>query len=82
MFQIIKLVFYVLREMIFDNKDEYDYKSSKFNARKMTFLVLMILSLVLNGWMLYRFIIVSQEFKQIRETPCDCSSPSLKKDGG
>lgn len=66
MFQFAKLIFYLLRELIFDNKEEYDYKSAKFNARKFIILIIIMLSIFMNIWMLYRFVLVSGDIRQYR----------------
>ena len=50
-----KIFYYVLRELIFDNKDEYDFNSVKFNTRKFIITILMLLSIAMNAWMIYRF---------------------------
>lgn len=55
MMKALKIFYYVLRELVFDNKEEYDFNSAKFNARKFIITIMMMLSFLLNGWMLYRF---------------------------
>jgi hypothetical protein len=46
--KLVALLFSFLRELIFDSKEEFDFKSSKFNARKFTVLILIVFSLFLN----------------------------------
>lgn len=89
MLNIIKLVFYLLRELIFDNKEEYDFKSSKFNARKYIVLILVTLSFILNGWLLYRFVAIANdmircralvdEYKPIQTSPSGKGEPPAAK---
>ena len=45
--KLLSVIIYFLREMIFDSKDEYDFKSAKFNARKFATLLVMLLLLLL-----------------------------------
>lgn len=89
MINIIKLLFYLLRELIFDNKEEYDFRSSKFNTRKFIVLILVTMSFVINGWLLYRFISVANEYlrcktmieenKVIGNTPSGKDVPPVAK---
>lgn len=65
---IIKIVVYLLRELVFDNKEEYDFKSAKFNIRKVLVLILIVLSFALNGWLLHRFINVAVQLTDCRAT--------------
>lgn len=44
----VKVLFYVLRELVFDNKEEYDYRSTKFNTRKFIATSVMMLSIIMN----------------------------------
>lgn len=46
MFKVFTLLLYFLKEVIFDNKDEYNFKSSKFNVRKFIILMLVVFSLL------------------------------------
>lgn len=79
MVYVIKLAFYLLRELIFDNKDEYDFKSAKFNARKFIVLILVTLSFVINGWLLYRFVHIANDLLECREMARQASLPELKE---
>ena len=67
MIQIAKLFLYLLRELIFDSKDEYDFKSKKFNARKFIVLILLSLSFVLNTWLFYRFSLLAKQYWACQE---------------
>lgn len=44
----VKVLFYVLRELVFDNKEEYDYRCTKFNTRKFIVTSVMMLSIIMN----------------------------------
>lgn len=57
----IRILYYVLRELVFDNKEEYDFSSSKFNTRKFIVTVMMMVSLTLNGWLLYLLVDVGMK---------------------
>jgi len=64
MIYFVKLVFYLLRELVFDNKDEYDIKSTKFNTRKFILLLLMVMTVLCNFWLFYRLVVVSMDYKE------------------
>lgn len=51
----LKIFYYVMRELVFDNKEEYDFSSTKFNTRKFIITIMMMMSMIMNGWLLYRF---------------------------
>lgn len=55
----VKVFYYMLRELVFDNKEEYDFSSTKFNARKFIVTVMMLISISLNAWLLHRFTVVA-----------------------
>lgn len=82
MIQFAKLIFYLLRELIFDNKEEYNYKSVKFNTRKFIVLVLVCLSLTCNVWLGYRFLGVATALIHLRhqvEKNCQAYLEDLAK---
>jgi hypothetical protein len=56
MFKIFTIFTYFIRELIFDSKDEYDFKSSKFNTRKFTVFILVVGSITANVYIVYRSI--------------------------
>ena len=51
MFKIATIVFYFIRELLFDSRKEYDFRSAEFDSRKIIFFLLLSLSLVGN-WVL------------------------------
>lgn len=56
-----------MRELIFDNKDEYNHKSVKFNTRKFLILILFTLSFLANFWVFNRFLIVANSHIELQE---------------
>ncbi len=67
MFHLFKLLFLLLRGLIYENKDEMDIKSQKFNTRKFIALILLMLSIITNGWLIYRFFTVASEHLALKE---------------
>ena len=61
MFKLATIVFYFIRELLFDSKKEYDFKSAQFDSRKMIFLVLLYLSIVLNWILVVRTVELAHE---------------------
>lgn len=73
MFKLLQMVIYFLKELIFDKKDELDIKSSKFNTRKFTVFMIVLCSLILNGFCLYRIYQLAKhqiEYKEYIENSC------------
>lgn len=62
MLQLLRTLFYLVRELIFDHKDEYDFKSAQFNSRKVMVFVIVLLSFVTNGWLAVRFVNVANRY--------------------
>lgn len=60
MFKIFSIFTYFIRELVFDSKDEYDFKSSKFNTRKFTVFVFIILSMSANVFISYKVIKIAK----------------------
>lgn len=88
MTQIAKLLFYLFRELIFDNKDEFDIKSKKFNTRKFIVLILVTMSFVINLWLIHRFFVVASDLSAIRkelkstEAACQAEINLILKNSG
>ena len=75
LFKALRILYYMLRELVFDNKEEYDFSSAKFNARKFIVTVMMLFSISLNAWLLYRFTVVAMNnMALVRE----CQSTEMK----
>lgn len=66
MFKVFKLFFVVLREIIFDNKEEYNFKSAKFNGRKFIVLLLLSGSIFSNLWLIQRFVHVANRYIEVQ----------------
>lgn len=48
MLRTVMMIFRFFRELVFDSKEEYDFRSSKFNGRKVLIFVLAVGSFVTN----------------------------------
>ena len=46
MVKIFSLLLYFFKEIVFDNKEEYNFKSSKFNTRKFIVLIIVMMSVL------------------------------------
>lgn len=64
---VLKLIYLLLRGLVYDNKDEFDFKSTKFNSRKFIILIVLFLSMMLNIALFFRFWAVSGEYIHYRE---------------
>lgn len=49
-----QLIFFALRELIYDTQDEIDFEHPEFNTRKFILLVIIAMSLSLNTWQFHR----------------------------
>jgi hypothetical protein len=72
MLYLARLFFYIFKEMVFDNAEESNFKSAKFNARKFMVLILIMTSMLFNAWLLYRFVIVAIEFREMEAKVEEC----------
>lgn len=66
MLHLFKLFWFVVKELLFDSKEEYDFRNKNFNSRRMTAAVLLMLSFVLNVWLLQRFYTASTNYIDLR----------------
>lgn len=78
LFKTLKVLYYVLRELVFDNKEEYDFSSTKFNTRKFIVTMMMLFSFSLNAWLLYRFTVVAMNNMALLKE-CQSSEAKAKK---
>ncbi len=67
MLQLLKMFWFVIRELAFDSKEEYNFKSNKFNSKKVTLAIMLMLSLFLNIWTLVRFYDVSTNYIEAKK---------------
>jgi hypothetical protein len=68
MLKILTIFIYFIRELIFDSKDEYDFKSSKFNTRKFTVFIFVIASLAANVFISYKVIKIAKHNVELMAT--------------
>lgn len=55
------MLFYFIKEMIFDQSEEYKYKSHKFNTRKIVIFLIVLLSVMTNVYFVNKTIILAKE---------------------
>lgn len=75
----LKIFYYVLRELVFDNKEEYDFKSLKFNTRKFIVTIMMMLSILLNVWLFYRFYSLATTHMELADSCVQVAGKEIKK---
>jgi len=83
MFKILKMIVYFLKELIFDKKDELDIKSSKFNTRKFSVLMIVLCSLILNVFCFIRIYSLAKhqiEYKEYVEKSCTKNNQNVPSD--
>lgn len=82
LFKALKVLYYMVRELVFDNKEEYDFSSAKFNARKFIVTVMMLFSISLNTWLLYRFTVIAMNnvtlVRECKSTDVKAKKPSTE----
>lgn len=65
--QILAMFFNFIRGLVFENKDECNFKSPKFNIKKVFVLVLLVLSIVLNFFVSAAFIRLGNRYIELKE---------------
>lgn len=68
MFKIASIIFYFVRELIFDHKREYDFTSPDFDSRKMIFFLLLIVSISFNWVLMTRSFALAKESLRDHQT--------------
>lgn len=68
MLKILTIFIYFIRELIFDSKDEYNFKSSKFNTRKFIIFVFIITSVASNIFISYKVIKIAKHNVELMNT--------------
>lgn len=87
MFYLLKTIMLVLKEAVFDNKDEYNFKSPKFNSRKVMIFLVLLMSIFINAFMVDRFyktatlLIKAQEELKGKCAPTATETPHKKSQG-
>lgn len=67
MLHLFKLFWFVVKELLFDSKEEYDFRNKNFNSKRFTAAVMLMLSFVMNVWLLQRFYTTSTNFIDLRD---------------
>lgn len=67
MIKIIFMVLSTIRELIFDNKDESNITSTKFNLKKSLSYLIIIVSFLLNIFLVERLFKVGNKYFQLKE---------------
>lgn len=80
MLHAIKLLFIIFRNLIFENKDEYNIRSPEFKPKKMIIFILITLSFLANIIVGYRVYTLVNECIYVRkETEKVTETKSVKK---
>lgn len=67
MLYLLKTIILVLKEAYFDNKEEYNFRSPHFNSRKVMLFITMILSIILNCFLIERFLTTANKLIKAEE---------------
>jgi len=67
MIKIIFMVLSAIKELIFDNKDESDITSTKFNIKKSISYLIIIISFLLNIFLINRLFKVGDKYFKLKE---------------
>lgn len=71
MLKLLSIFSYFFKELIFESKEEYDFKSSKFNMRKFLVFSIILMSIFLNIFLMnrvYRLALANTEYKKTLRT--------------
>jgi len=90
MFRIITMLVYFFRELIFESKEEYDFKSRKFNSKKVLLFILVLLSFTANMFFVNRIYHLAVDNAKLRKELRDAghlvsqgkNSPTVSSDSG
>lgn len=80
MLHLFKLFWFVVKELLFDSKEEYDFRSKKFNSKKMTAAIILMLSFVMNIWLLQRFYSTSTNYMVLKKEHVECVAKQEESD--
>lgn len=67
MLHLLKMFWFVVKELLFDSKEEYDFRSKKFNSKKVSVAIALMLSFFLNLWLLERFYDTSTSYIALKK---------------
>ncbi len=73
MVKIFSLLLYFFKEIVFDNKEEYNFKSSKFNTRKFIVLIIVIMSVLVAVTMTSRTYALAKTNLELKENYKSCT---------
>ena len=62
---MIKLVTYFVKEIVFDNKEEGDFRSSKFNPRKFILFMFSVACLLITPVIMMRAVEIAKENREL-----------------
>lgn len=66
MLKLISIFMYFIRELVFDRKNEYNFKSSEFNARKFVVFSMIIASITLNGYLFFKILTLANHNVELK----------------
>lgn len=79
MLKLLALVLYFFRELVFDSMEEHDFKSPKFDFKKVALFVILVLSFTLNIFLIDRAFTVASTNIELREKIKTLTEMSSKK---
>lgn len=79
MWKIVTMLLYFLRELVFESPGEYDFKSNKFNPRKIAILLLLSASIIFNVLLIERIVYISDKYILLREQKTEKNPPECVK---
>lgn len=65
--RLISVFFNFVQEIIFDHEDEYNFKSPKFNIKKIFFLALLTFSIIINLFLTSNFIRLGNKYIELQK---------------
>lgn len=68
MTSILKMLFSLLRGLVYEEFDDKGIKRSRFNGFRFITLTVFILSVLLNLWLLSRYVVLSKALFKLNET--------------
>lgn len=62
---MIKLITYFAKEIVFDNKEEGDFRSSKFNPRKFILFMITVTFMIITPMIMMRAVEIAKENREL-----------------
>lgn len=72
MMKLISLAFYLIKELIFASKDEWNIKSNKFNGKKVAAAIVLFMSLLMNIFFLNRLYTLAVSYTEMDDKLSAC----------